>query len=326
LGTVLNIQFESLVAIRYPIPYTLFGELTTSLLNKVSSHLHLVSNPRRKTVGGDLFIKHSRDYLAPAFVSDSLDSGVFAGQMPLTTRRRAQEHFDSDAGEGDNVSERPELIARTFLNLIGSVTLDAFLTFDAACHTVTRNAQQVQKHFFVEWSRESAWVLRYIEAFHETLANILTATAIPWQRRFALLCFVADLPFEHLHNSIPNIGQDACEKLRRECGTFCDELDDLGLLAERPRGAVSLGALEHDRKSKVPLIFAESKHRFPSIDIGRQTKAVGALLKTIQGLKPSRSWDYRVEPPPHWGKLSEQLKASYRKKNAGKAKAKARAK
>jgi hypothetical protein len=317
LSQVTDISFESLVGIRYPIPYILFGELNASILAKLSPELQLSSNPRSKTVGGDLFIKFSRDQLAPTFVSDSLDIGVFAGRIPGHTRNESQREllrFAEETEEGEKTEDRPELVGRCFLNLIGCLTLDAFLTFDAALQTVIRTSRQVQDPFFVEWSRESAWVLRVVEEFHDTLTNILTSDSVPWQKRFELLCFVADLPFEHLHNSIPNVDQSTCENLRCVCGRFLDHLTDTGLLEQRIQGSVSLGVLKVDPQSKVPLVFASSKRQFPSIAVERRTEALRKLLVTIENLKPTPNWDYRLEAPPAWMGLSEQIKESFRSK------------
>lgn len=317
LCQVTDISFESLVGIRYPIPSKLFSKLNAILLKKISPSLQIISNPRSKTIGGDLFIQHSRDHLAPLFVKDSLDIGVFAGRTPAKTRLGFQKELSRFADEtsADAITEEnAELVARSFLNLLGCITLDALLTMDAAFQSVIRASRDVPDTFFLEWTRESAWVLRDVDAFHETLENILNAVSLPWQSRFGLLCFIADLPFEHLHNSIPNVDQDACDNLRRACGHFCDELDNLGLITQRDQGSLSLGVLAVDPQTKVPLVFVESKHYFPSISIERRTVALSKLLATVSTLKPTLYWDYRVEAPPVWDEISLKIKTSFRRK------------
>lgn len=321
LAQVTNMSFEALLGMIYPVPYTLFGELNAALLKKVSPDFQMISNPQSKTVGGDIFIKYSRDHLAPTFVKDSLDIGVFAGKIPATIRAESQKalrRFADETSEGENTEDRPELVGRSFLNLIGCITLDAFITMDAAFKSVIRTARDIQDTFFLEWSREYAWVLRSVEEFHETLANILKANSLPWQSRFELLCFIADLPFEHLHNSTPNISQSTCDNLRQVCGDFCDELTRLALVEERRQGSVSLGVLRVNPETKIPLIFVSSKHQFPSIDIVRRTNALHRLLATIDGLMPTPFWDYRVEAPPLWKEISEEIRVSYQKKNTKK--------
>ena len=310
LSTILNVGLESISTIRVPIP-NIVATVLREAIGVLSDKFFVVSNPRGKSVGGDLFLNANRDVLAPIFLHNSLDLGVFIQRA--VSKRSSDEDAIDGLSENDESISSPEAkasaIERHIYHAVGTATLYAFFLVDAAVQVVTRNSNLQRSPFFVEWTRSSAWVLHAIDNFHSSLATVFEAKDISASKKMELMCFVADFPLEHMHNSIPGVSEAACNRLRSGVIEVLDDLTNEGLLAKRRLGTATLGVFVVSGIHNEPAVLESAKLRFPSISIQRRVKTLREMIKTLTSLSPTETWDFRTDPPPTWHKLASDCAA-----------------